>query len=637
MKAFIKKIFSRENLGSIAFFSTLLATLGTWSVAAWMTLGGCLIDFREDWKISIWFLLIAAVLALTALLCNLAFFYTKVPDKFKKWFLIACCVFALATAGTGYFLGKEIAFYTFAATFVWIFPLTVFHKKSYWVIPGSTCFTFFMLGCIAFCELMQNCYKLANKHITDIFAVTGNVALAGFLVIPVLFFCLARLYSGNESKKILFAPNVTVLIIFIISWGAMAGIAFHEERTYQKNLIRAGEFYGVPLDEEGLKKYYYNNTLPDADFWLTFEQLLQKFKGQTAGQAVFIDFPRGIIESKTRLSWKKNFESSSQIKELEKILPAVIPPKVRMYEKYYLFAIILDEIFLLRDFCRIQTWRLRFALENNDTVTALEALKRIDKSIERLRNDHIAIAHIYMLRLLSEKKNSLELLLESQKLSQGQLEFLLNTLIEERKKLAATRCFAFAGETVFELDYLEGIWQGGIQVTDKAIPAIKQFRWIVPQCWYIFRRTCNQIIKKTQTLYCKENNAAISSPQCFFVTRYSCLHKINQWHTVLDTQYLVLESLLKLELEKRRCGFYPDTPPVWLATDPFTGQKLHYKKGCIPIFEKVYNSQNSHFNTSRRTVKAVAIWSEGVNKKNDKGLYSPKKNECDDIRAMIRL
>ena len=109
MKAFIKKIFSGENLGRLAFFSTLLATLGTWSVAAWMTSGGILIDFREDWKISIWFLLIAAVLALTALLCNLAFFYTKVPDKFKNWFLAGSSVLACAVGGSGFFFGLEIA------------------------------------------------------------------------------------------------------------------------------------------------------------------------------------------------------------------------------------------------------------------------------------------------------------------------------------------------------------------------------------------------------------------------------------------------------------------------------------------------------------------------------------------------
>ena len=97
----MKKIFAREELGSIAFFSTLLATLGTWCVAAWMTLGGVMFDFSGEFKVSLWFKGIAAVLALTALFCNLAFFYTQVPDKFKKYFLAGCAVLACAVGVSG--------------------------------------------------------------------------------------------------------------------------------------------------------------------------------------------------------------------------------------------------------------------------------------------------------------------------------------------------------------------------------------------------------------------------------------------------------------------------------------------------------------------------------------------------------
>ena len=52
MKIFSKNFFTPEELGRWAFGGLLLATLGSWSVAAWMTLGGWLVDFSKGVEIS---------------------------------------------------------------------------------------------------------------------------------------------------------------------------------------------------------------------------------------------------------------------------------------------------------------------------------------------------------------------------------------------------------------------------------------------------------------------------------------------------------------------------------------------------------------------------------------------------------
>ena len=635
-----KKIFAPAYLGRWAFFSMLLAVLGTWSAAAWMTLAGVLFDFSKSWKLSWWFIGIFFILTSGAAVCNLAFFYSKVPGKFRKYFLLFCAVSILAAAAAGAFYGKEIAFYTALAAFFWILPLAVFHKKSYWVIPGSACWTIFFLSCGAFYGLMQNCYKLIDLQIAMLSTVTANVAFSGFFSMPGAIFCLAKLYSDtDECKKILFFPSWVLLIIFAISWGAMSAAAFHEERIWQKNIIRSGKFFGFSLDAAGLRQiYYYRDVPPDPAFWKNFEQQLQKFRKQTAMQKQdsFVDFPGGHIEKRLLHSWKNTIESSSEIKELEKNFPEIIPPKFRNYKKYYLFFTILDDISLLYDFTRIQIWRLRFALEKNDTATALEALNRINKSIERLNKDHIAATHGSARRFLAQKQNALELLIESGKLSQQELIHQIDTLAGMQKKLTDMEHLALGGETVFYLDFLEGLWQGEIQFSEKKGPQIKVFGCLFPQISYIFRKSCNIFIKKNIKKSFKEIDTF--SPSQYLFSSQSCHYaKISNWYTDLKARCIILETLLKLALEKQRSGSYPDKAPEWLPSDPFTGRKLHYKKGDMPITEYVYAPVPGVFRPSNRTVKAVAVWSEGINAEDDRGLYSRKRNGPDDLRTMIRL
>ena len=339
MKIFPKNFFTPEELGRWAFGGLLLATLGSWSVAAWMTLGGWLVDFSNGVEISPFFSGIFILFVLIAAFFNLAFFYSCVPEKFKKWFFPFCAVLALTVLGCGYFFGKEIGYYTFIAAFFWLLPLVVFHKNSHWVIPGSACWTLFFMGCGAFYDLMQNCFRVIHmqmavfSNIEVLAVVTGGTALGGAL------FCLVKLYTLHEKRwKILSVPTVCVLTLFFISWGAMTGMAFYEESIYQKNLICTDGFSDFSLDSDGLRRNHYKNMSFDWDFWRKFEKALRQFKEQAAlqKQNVFIEFSRGDLDKKSAAAWKKTLDSSVQIGELEKLLSGTIPQKFRLYKKYYL-------------------------------------------------------------------------------------------------------------------------------------------------------------------------------------------------------------------------------------------------------------------------------------------------------------
>ena len=96
-------------------------------------------------------------------------------------------------------------------------------------------------------------------------------------------------------------------------------------------------------------------------------------------------------------------------------------------------------------------------------------------------------------------------------------------------------------------------------------------------------------------------------------------------------RFLLIETLLKLELEKRRTGVYPETAPQWLPIDPFTGKKLHYRKGVLETSEYAYNFRKNCIERELQQTNAVAIWSSGPEQES-----SLSKN-TDVLKALIRL
>ena len=104
-----------------------------------------------------------------------------------------------------------------------------------------------------------------------------------------------------------------------------------------------------------------------------------------------------------------------------------------------------------------------------------------------------------------------------------------------------------------------------------------------------------------------------------------------------STWLLVLETLLRLELEKRKNGSYPEQTPSWFPADPFGASRLRYLNGNMTVVERVYNTRTGLFDRVDRTVRAVCVWSIGANGTDEKGIDFYDKYGRDDIRAMVRL
>ncbi|MBO5680283.1 MAG: hypothetical protein J6T08_01085, partial [Lentisphaeria bacterium] len=418
-------------------------------------------------------------------------------------------------------------------------------------------------------------------------------------------------------------------------WQTVKGIALEELQKGETAVAAAAKAYGtLGIRMDPVQKHYswgkfcYHDT-PAGDVISRRPQKPFEDLAAARKQDDFIVFPKGKLDKKNFDTWKNTFDESPQLKKISDLFSGMLPPKMREYKKYDLSGIILDELLLLRKLARVQVWRIRFALQNNDMATVIDALDCINKSIDRLDKDHIIISHLFSYALLLEKKSAFELLLENGKLEQCELKKQLDILTEKRKQLAAMERAALGGEITLLFDFQDQIWEG-----KSWLPAIKNFRWFVPQYWYVIRHSCNLFIKS------KQKNSYKGDPlltQHILFDRTRARKNIPKRYTELDTMYLLLETLLKLELEKRKQGFYPATAPEWLPVDPFSGKKFHYIKGKIPVFERIYNPKTRLFDRVRCEAESVAVWSEGCNGKNDDGIGKHEKYGHDDIRAMIRL
>jgi hypothetical protein len=110
----------------------------------------------------------------------------------------------------------------------------------------------------------------------------------------------------------------------------------------------------------------------------------------------------------------------------------------------------------------------------------------------------------------------------------------------------------------------------------------------------------------------KINNAE----QKYMIELFLNFSKLRDCFKATDLRLLLLETQLKLELEKRATGRYPDKTPAWFPIDPFTGKQLNFRKGLIERTAVFYDPESKYMDRKVHKINAVAIWSSGPDRKN---------------------
>ena len=621
MKATIKKIFSREELGSIAFFSTLLATLGSWCVAAWMTLGGVIFDFSGKFKVSPWFTGIAAVFALTALLCNLGFFYTQVPEKFKKWFLVSCLLLACAVGVSGLFFGINTACCIFIAAFLWILPLAVFRKYWYWVIPGSIFYTAAAIGLLTYCRYLWNLTVFIFTAYFD--EIPLSLSYLSWCI-WIAFIYNAGLYAAAQQKSLkkFFHPAIFVLIFF---WLASYGVSFmafsYSERRAAEEITKLEQYFGHTADSNGLSSIYYSKAKRPADynFWAKLKILGAQYDDRLppAFEAVS-QTPCGQIPEQIRQEWKKFFFSSPERKEAEELFSKPLPTPLRKYNDTLLSAVSWDEMDRPTEWGMMHLWSLVFALEDKDPARARKAFDSMVKYKNILNcSTFWSIQHTGFLYSQIQGRG-IEKMLSSGFLSEEEIRHYLHYFESERKQLPELERRSVFGDSVYSLNMCEYF--------------NKSKHLLFPPVRYITQQLRTDIASSCRTDSLAEAEKKFASLKLKHLLRRICGFELgSEEFKSAQCRLLIFETLLKLELEKRKTGQYPDSAPEWLPADPLNGRKLNYRKGSIKIMSYVYDPQTQKFKPSVRTKKAAAVWSSG------KDLSNTPEKDSEDLCAVIEL
>ena len=563
MKFLPNNFFSRENLCRRAFFASLLATLGTWCTAAWMNAAGVLVSFPRscsnygtEWIISPFFKGVALAFIIFCIICNLLFWSRSIPRKYTSLWWGSIGIFTAASLLAGKLFGSEYGLIFSAFIFLWVLPLIAFYRRWSQVAESSLCWSLFLLGNLCLCRSLRQYCSFLNWQISVYSAIYFYVCLAGILLCGGALYFQGALYAGKRGVKRLFSiPSALVLAVFILSWGTLSLMAQFQENRYRESVANAEKFFGMPLNAESCEKFYCHGMKPQREYWEKFTKFSKQLQEMAEHEKLLpvIAVPRISADDKTLQQAEKVLVSSFCARALDQLVNAPLPPLERIYEKNNLECLLLDELDLLRQFALIQAWKVRLAVEKNDSETALNALKRIRFCIEYLEKDHLLISHMVIKKILTSYGDALEMMLEKDLLSPKQLVLLIDEMKAARTRLALLPRRALIGEVTAAIETWDGVYYGEMHLTpiEKILP-LKWLCLLLPDLRYSFLRSCIVYLTTLQKNSFREvADAFPKDPSVhFFRQRAYNWNGFDLRYREMATKYLALETLLKLELEK---------------------------------------------------------------------------------------
>ena len=608
MRTFINKIFSREIPGTVAFFTTLLAFFGTWILAAWMMSEGTLIKFSADWKFSRWFLAVAGVLALTALVCNLGFCYRKVPERFRKWFLPGSFLLCCAVGGCGYFAGVKTACCVFIGAFVWLLPFALFYKEWRRLLPVSCFYTSATVGTLLCCTLLAN-----HLDRIQIEAAPPGKSFPWSFLCYLFFFAAfifhAKFYAATEKKPLTkyFNPAVVFLFAaFLATYGISYTLAWNSERKAADAMKAFEQYFGSSTDAGSLHKLYYGDKKGDEGirFWPRVHEVFNEYGYYTMRHfRAAHSAPHGHFSGNIKEKWKKEFLASPQVQELTELFTGSVPLPYRKYKNVRLPEIVVDEVPIAVDFAKIQLWLVHFALEEKNHAQAVEAFDRLCKYKKILQNSIFSLSHQKAFLYTVLQFWGMEKLLTSSLLKERNLKKYLHSFEAERTKLPELEKKCVFGESSMYFDMLHLVGEEAMV--------------FFPPMKYFFERVRITSISCAQAdSFAAAAEKINNAEQKYMIELFLNFSKLRDCFKAADLRLLLLETQLKLELEKIATGRYPDKTPAWFPIDPFTGKQLNYRKGLIERTALFYDPESKYMDRKVHKINAVAIWSSGPDRKN---------------------
>ena len=660
MKKLLRTIFYWDAPAEGAVFASLLCCLGGWCLTtARAFVDGLLLKIDSskawEWKPSIYagqtwevlclhllLLLTAVFIGLYLLIVQGHFYHTRIREKwrFGIWYLLGA--YFIGSFALDWLAGKELTWAFGYFVWYWIVPLVCLPKQWRWLIPAAFAplWTFLpfsaLLGVL---ESLGGSVSAMNGFSMRLLTAAPWLIYVSILLGALCGLCGIKAYADAVGKpfRAMFGKGVAVVLsLFLLTYGVSLGMAYPAHCRTERRISDLEQYFGRPVNAQGLKEWYYQGRKADAAFWKNPLAFKLKFDPDYAG------CPNAVFTPSEISACKKQLDGSRELCELETMFEAAELPAVeREFPRGNLAGVLLPELSLFRAFFPCEAWKVRFAIAERDARAARNALKRMVKVREFLAREPFLIGTLTLLSCEYIRLDALEQLLSSGLLTDTELIEQRAQLADFRKRMKTVHLNAVFGEAAMVLDLCDLFTYGRAAGQDvSASPALYDYRWLFPAGWYVFTRSrcflaghyqvpeVTFIVNKQQTITVVGLFASMFVP-----TLDEAGRRINN----LAARYLAMETLIGLELEKRRTGKYPDKlddPPL----DPF-GQPLLYRKGQMPYIQYSWNVEKNMLGAGKKVmVDAVAVWSKGPNRKDDQGLSGWKENgkPTDDARAMLR-
>ncbi|MBQ7694424.1 MAG: hypothetical protein IJT50_04810 [Lentisphaeria bacterium] len=653
MKNLLKKLVFEGAPAEGAVFATLLFWLGTWCLASvFLVADGLPACFPGAvgmspygkpafaWQNLLW--IAEGLLCLYYLSVTYYFYWGLSREKwpFGKYVLIGSYLLLIASC----LFSRGGEFFVIAVYLVccWTVPLVFMPKQWKWLIPAALTPLCFLPMAVTFIDTVFG--FLLGQEVPAVWrwSCLPNGWLFYLLCLFAVFCIICRLKAcaaaAGKPLRALFGKGAAAVCgVFLVTYLVTLGMAYTAHCRTERHVAELEKFFGRPVTAQGLRELYFQNRKPDAAFWQRAVKL------HRPGYRL-----RWVFDSATELTpaefaaCRKEFENFAELRELEKMFAGPLPACDRKLVPGCLLAEKMPDL-EVEHFCLYEQWRVRFALADRDPAAALAAVKRMKFCRDHLARDPVLLAALVLCGIENYRLDALERLLSSGLLNQGQLREMRAELAACRGEMKKIHAQAVYGEAVSAMDLCQFFAYGGKVrdgKTERVSPGLYASRRAFPAMWYVFTRNRDVLAQayKTEDFfhlpYREERSVSHFLPRIMLAGMRASGRR---FHALAD-RYLAMETLIGVELEKRRTGKYPDVlkdPPK----DSF-GEELLYRKGKLPFIRRHWNAEKKELEPHKVMADVVAVWSKGPNRKDDQGLYEKvfsADGNPDDSRAFIFL
>ena len=653
MKNFLRKLFFHDHPAEGVFAGTTLLFVSLWIAPTLYLLCGGWADWtlsqlsRGNWPLVFLWLPIAPILYW--LILFIQFHRSEILRERPKWnspgMLVSIAVLILTLAAALQMSPQTALEYGFCLLLilpVWAMPpASLPGQWKYWLVRGL-CWTGAFWCADHFLKSLRLTWNYEQFYgMSTATCLDGNyspgkdllIIYLGVILLLAGYLLSAKMYAaaaGIPFRKIFGLPVKIMLGIWAAVYLVSGGMAVVQHRAAERTAAGLGEFFGYPLNADGLnallRKTGWSDGIHGKDRRLE-EQLRKSLERYAFSSHPYLWDGNAVLPEADRRQWRTEIEQLQALKtlelELEKLLqPGFVPAEdgsVGTASNYWS---------IFSRFCCFERWKIVFLLEKNDLAGALEALGRMEKTLEFWRRDPDKV-HALFWNDAQCRLNAMELLLADGRVPDPELKRWTADLEQREKEIPEWERLSIYMHAVKVNDAFYRLAHGY-----HSLP-LYPLRWLYPPAWYYAELDRKMSLSRFRynrytELPCSDYKFGIgsfySNPPVQIMTRNS---------RTLTAKYRAMRALIGVELEKRRTGKYPDTlenPPV----DPFTGQPMFYKKGKMPLIVRVWDPALQRLIPEAREADGIAVWSVGWNRKNEQGQdQRTVRKYADDVRAKM--